>query len=220
MSEELNEQIINTDESLESETDGVEFTDTSENAEATSKTKNVSDRINKIRADAEAKIEENNRIYREEIDKINARLREYQANEKGITVDELIAQETAEADKISQAVENDPRFQAAMQRDFERQKLETLKSIQDAYPEENLESIEGLPEDFYKQLQIGIDPVKAYRNSVISERPETPPSSGSVKSTGTDNDKGRYYTADEVSAMSREEVHAKWDDILKSKAKW
>jgi len=213
---EANEGLTNVNETS-SDLEQTESTESVENTETTqqpekSETKRVSERINQVRQEEALK-------YQKQIDDLTNKVNDYEAREKGVTVEELIAERQKEEAERNEMVENDPRYQALLERDFERQKADTLNTIQKAYPEENLENIDNLPEDFYKMLQAGVDPAKAYRASVIMDRKEIPPSSGSVK-TNDEPEKGGSYTREEVASMSQEEVHAHWDEITKSMKNW
>jgi len=144
------------------------------------KTKQVSDRINEIRAESNAQIEELKR----RLEESNNQLLAYRANEEGISVEELMNRDRMQEQSFKDAMHSDPEFLALQQRDFERQKKEVLTQLQEAFPNDGVDNLDALPSVFFRQLQAGVDPVTAYRASVAASQKETPPSTGSVRSQG------------------------------------
>ena len=53
---------------------------------------------------------------------------------------------------------------------------------------------------------------------VSGEMPRAPKSTGSVKGSGKTND--RFFTRDQVAAMSRDEIRKNFDVIERSRKKW
>lgn len=143
-------------------------------------TKRVSDRINQIRAESDAKVLD----LKEQLELANGKLLAYRAKEQGITVEELAIREKMEEDNFKNALHNDPEFLELQKRDFERQKMDVLTQLQTAFPKDGIDSLDNLPQDFFRMLQVGTDPVIAYRASVADAQKETPPSTGSIKSQG------------------------------------
>ncbi len=174
---EVNEGTEVTD-SAETE-ESAEFSD-SKGTETRKNTKKVSDRINAVRAEKDARIRE----LESQLENSQQQLLRYRANEEGITEEELAARDRAEAESFREALHNDPEFRALQERDFERQKQEVISTLQKNFPNDGIESLETLPQDFFRMLQAGVSPVIAYRASVADEQKPTPPSSGSVKSKG------------------------------------
>ena len=144
------------------------------------KTKQVSDRINEIRAESNAQIEELKR----RLEESNNQLLAYRANEEGISVEELMNRDRMQEQSFKDAMHSDPEFLALQQRDFERQKQEVLTQLQEAFPKDGVDNLDALPSVFFRQLRAGVDPVTAYRASVAESQKETPPSTGSVRSQG------------------------------------
>lgn len=179
-SPDLNEGV--TEPTADGSDEGVEIpAETQEEAPAPKPTtKRVSDRINAIRAENDAKLND----LQSRLDDANRQLLTYRANEEGITVEELAMRDRMEEENFRNALHNDPEFRALQQRDFERQKLDVLTQLQTAFPKDGIDSLDNLPQDFFRMLQVGTDPVIAYRASVADAQKETPPSTGSIKSQG------------------------------------
>jgi len=200
--------------------EGSAFTDTQEaKTEETPEqkkqnTKRVSERINALRAEKDAEIQ----ALMDKIKTRDSELLKYRAAEQGVTVEELEAAERKEAERIREAVKNDPEFKALQQRDFERYKADVLAQIREAHPDDNVESLDSLPADFYKMLQAGVDPLRAYRASVVDEQRTAPPSAGSVKTKAAEDSK--FFSRERVESMSREEIMAHYDDVIASQKKW
>ncbi len=171
------------------------------------KTKTVSDRINAIRAEGDARLKE----LQEKFDRVNHELLVRRANEEGIPVEELAARDRMEEENFKEALHNDPEFRELQQRDFERQKNEVLTQLQDAFPKDGIEDLDVLPQDFFRMLQAGVSPVTAYRASVADAQKSTPPSTGSVKSQGTQEG---AITTEQLEGMSTREIIENWDKIF------
>jgi hypothetical protein len=198
-SPDLNEGV--TEPTADGSDEGVEIpAETQEEAPAPKPTtKRVSDRINAIRAENDAKLNE----LQSRLDDANRQLLTYRANEEGITVEELVMRDKMEEENFRNALHNDPEFIALQQRDFERQKAEVLTQLQDSFPKDGIQDLDALPAVFFRQLQAGVDPVTAYRASVAEAQKATPPSTGSVKSQG-ETTKGNLTEAD-MESMSTED---------------
>lgn len=173
---------LSAEETPEEEPTGTEVVDGAPKQEADnrSETKKVSDRINAIRAENDARIKDLE-------DKLKAKddmLLKYRAAEEGISEAELAERDRRESEEFRRALHNDPEFLELQQRDFERQKQEVLTRLQTAFPDDGVKDLEVLPQDFFRMLQAGVSPETAYRASVADAQKPTPPTTGSVKSKG------------------------------------
>lgn len=208
---------VETTEAPEVQT-GVQGTEITDANPKKSKTKEFSDRINEIRRKTR---EEEALRYSGEINKLKEdinnykdKLYRYQAEEQGITVDELIAEENRRSTEFEQQMRNHPEYKQLLKRDFERRKHEVLVELQDAFPDENIESIDDLDQQFFRMLQSGVTPANAYRAAVIGNRKQTPPTTSSVKSEPETD--GGTYTLEQIKGMTREEIRENYDKVIKS----
>ena len=177
------------------------------------KTKDVSNRINAIRSEYDAKV----KAMQIEMQGYKDKLYRYQADEQGITVDELIAEENRKNTEFEQQMRNHPEFKQLLERDFERQKHDVLVELQEAFPEENIETIDNLDSQFFRMLQAGVTPANAYRAAVVGNRKKTPPTTSSVKSAP--ETEGGTYTLEQIKNMSREEILKNYDKVIQSQQK-
>ena len=156
---------LETDATQES-TEGYEFDSPEAPAENKPETKRVSDRINSIRAEKDERIRN---LEQQLADRDNALL-QYRAAEEGITVEELAERDRIAEENRKAALHNDPEFLELQQRDFERQKEEVLTRLQNGFPDDKIESLDALPQSFFKCLQAGVDPTDAYFATVFSKQ--------------------------------------------------
>ena len=214
--EENVEQIINTEESLDSEEVSEEQVTESNNEETETEstnnnTKRMSDRINEIRRQEAEK--------RSELERELNELRSYKqsnewqkaADERGISLDEYRTQMQAEEAEKRSIVENDPRYQELEEKVFLQQVAEDLKSLQEAFPEDNIKDIRSLDEKFGVLRDAGIDAVTAYK----AIRQETPsmPTTGSSQ-TKTSDGKGELTMAD-LEGMTARQVADNYDEVMR-----
>ena len=182
-------------------------------------TKSVSDRINKVKAQVATEYEARIKKLEADLHSRDNELRTYRAKENGMSVEELAAKESREAEERRNIVRNDPEFQELQRRDFERQRQEVLIKLQGAFPNDNIESLDAIPsQEFYRMLQVGVDPIRAYRASVVDERVATPPTSNSAKSDG-DTHKNKY-TPESLTTMSAKELAGDLDKFMEAYRKW
>jgi restriction endonuclease Mrr len=197
------------------EVQGTEITDANPKK---SKTKEFSDRINEIRRKTreEEALRYSGQIskLKEDINSYKDKLYRYQAEEQGITVEELKAEEARRNNEFEQQMRNHPEFKQLLERDFEYRKHETLTELQNAFPEENIETIDNLDPQFFKMLQAGVSPVNAYRAAVVGGRKAKPPTTASVKSEP--ETEGGFYTDEQIRNMSRNEILKNYDKVMKS----
>jgi hypothetical protein len=208
---ESSEQQVEFDDTPETEP---QVTEQPAQTEKRQRTKDVSDRINQIRAEAQQEVDS----LRQQLEEANNSLYAYQANEQGISLEEFMAQKQSEEERIREAIDNDPEVRRLRQSEFERMKSDVLSNLQTAFPKDNIEDIDNFPPDFYAMLRVGIDPVKAYRVVVSDEKKTAPPSTGSTKSEGQID--SHYYSQEQVAGMSTQEIMDHYDDIIASKEKW
>lgn len=198
---------------VSTEVTGTEVTDTPANPKK-NKTKDVSERINAIRGEYDARIA----VLEQDIKGYKDKLYRYQAEEQGVTVEELIAEEARKSTEFEQQMRNHPEYKQLLERDFEHRKHEVLVELQNAFPEENIESIEDLDQQFFRMLQAGVTPTNAYRAAVVGNRKEKPPTTGSVKSAP--ETEGAFYTREQVANMSRKEILDNYKKVIKSQKNW
>ena len=171
------------------------------------RTKSVSDRINQIRAESQQEIDD----LKKQLEDTNSKLYEYQANEEGISLDEFMARKQSEADRLRDAINNDPEVKELRQKDFERRKQDVLTSLQKAFPKDGIEDIDHFSPDFYAMMRVGVDPVKAYKVCEMDEKKQTPPSTGSAKSEGAVSG---GISEEQLKGMSTREIIDNWDKIF------
>lgn len=215
---ENNEQIINAENSLDSE-QGVEFTnseqpkqqDETNIPETKTETKRVTDRINEIRRQEAQKREslekeiEELRRFKEEQDLIN------EAEEQGVDVEELRKNKIAEAEKIKDAVKNDPEYQKMRLKVFEQTVAEDLKALQEAFPNDNITDIRQLDGQFGVLRDNGIDAVTAYK--AIRKEQTLPATTGSSRSA---QESKTEYTIDDIKNMSAREIADNYDAVMRA----
>ena len=213
---------LETTETTEVEVTETEVTEDVANATEDTKrqtTKSVSDRINKVKAQVTSEYEAKIKKLEADLHSREHELLTYRAKENGLSVEELTAKESREAEERRNLVRNDPEFQELQRRDFERQKQEVLLKLQESFPNDNIESLDAIQsQEFFKMLQVGVDPIRAYRASVVEERVATPPTSNSAKSVG-DTQK-MAYTPESIDSMSAAEVAKNLDAIMEAYKKW
>lgn len=206
----MEEQIINTEESLASE--GMEFSESEERAQETpSETKRVSDRINEIRRQEAEK--------RQSLEQELAQLKEYkqeqeliaEAREKGVEVDELRAGKQAEERKLADAIKNDPHYKELELKVFEQTVANDLAALQKEFPEDNIKDIRSLDERFGILRDNGIDAVTAYR--AIRTQQTIPPTTGSSKSFEGEKS---GYTLEEIKNMSPRQIADDYEAVMKA----
>ena len=216
--EENNEQIINAENSLNSE-EGVEFAnseqpkqqDETNIPETKNETKRVTDRINEIRRQEAQKREtlekeiEELRRFKEEQDLIS------EAEKQGVDVEELRQNKIAEAAKIKDAVKNDPEFQEMRLRLFEQTVAEDLKALQEAFPDDNITDIRELDNRFGVLRDNGIDAVTAYR--AIRKEQTLPATTGSSRSA---QESKTEYTIDDIKNMSAREIADNYEEVMRA----
>ena len=182
-------------------------------------TKSVSDRINKVKAQVATEYEAKIKKLEADLQSRDKELLSYRAKENGMSVEEMTAKESREAEERRNIVRNDPEFQELQRRDFERQRQEVLIKLQEAFPNDNIESLDAIPsQEFYRMLQVGVDPIRAYRASVVDERVATPPTSNSAKSEG-DTHK-HTFTPESIASMSARDIAKNLDAVMEAYKKW
>ena len=194
---------------VSTEVTGTEVTDTFANPKK-NKTKDVSERINAIRAESDARV----KVLEEKLKGYEDQLYRYRSEELGCSEDELRAEDMRINTEFEQKMRNHPEYKQLLARDFEHRKHEVLVELQSAFPEENIESIEDLDQQFFRMLQAGVTPANAYRAAVVGNRKEKPPTTGSVKSAPETD--GGTYTLEQIKNMSRAEILKNYDKVEKS----
>jgi len=214
----ITESLESSDQAVEQTTEETPKQETVETEKP--KTKQVSERINKIRADGEKKMNEMREDYEKRIKDMTSELNKFKADKEGITLDEYVQRERDEQDRIAKLVEQDPRYKQAMLEQFNIKYQNTLTAINGKFPEENLKDLENLPKEFYEDLNMGRDASESYERWVIGKRESAPPSSGSVKAGTTEESKQKSYSAEELNAMSDEDFDKlDFDELMQTMRK-
>ena len=180
--------------------------------------RSVSERISKIKNDAQSRFDKMNSDWQAKYTKLEDELLKYRAEEQGVTVEELRLQKQKDEQDLKNAIRNDPYVRDLEIKEFERQKQDLLSLLQDSFPDDGIEDVEHFEPEFYKMLQVGVDPIKAYNAAVVLNRKSTPKSSGSIKSYGTE--KSGVYTKEMVKEMSTKDVMKNYNNIIKSMKTW
>jgi hypothetical protein len=177
-----------------------------ENTETDKKTpeQKYSERLNKDREKMRSELEK-------EYDPMKARISELEielrAVKEGKSVDDVMA-EAAEEDKARrELLDNDPEVKKLREAVRDTHAKELLKMFQDAYPDDNITSLEGIDQQVYKMIVSGVDPILAYKVVKDANQQKRPPKKDlpeSVKSDGPAIDK-EFYTSEEIDAFTRDD---------------
>lgn len=101
-----------------------------------------------------------------------------------------------------------------LNKEYEAIRRADLSAIKNEYPSLDVTKVEELGDDFIKLRRSGIDAVSAYR----AVRREAPVSTGSTEGSGIE--KSPFYTAEDVMAMSRNEIRKNFEKIERSMKNW
>jgi hypothetical protein len=128
---------------------------------------------------------------------------EKEAEERGITADELEQERKAAEDDELQKVLNHPEFKRMQERDLEITKRQILKDLQGEFPDEGIKDLDSIDKEFFQQLRAGKDHISAYK-AYMRLREEPPKSTGTAKSNG-EVEKRDYLTEDEIAKLTKED---------------
>lgn len=217
-------------------------------AEVKAETKAMSERINQIRAEHSKALQEKDNEIRG-LSKIADALRQngfkgdtsedllydFMSSVEGISSEEVKARETKKAQQEvelerqrREQILSDPEIasllEAGRNAQFENQARKDLDEIKAKYPELQATSVFDLGDEFIELRAKGIDPVKAYRLSLM-EKEDTqksiPPSTGSFAKTEL-GDKD-FYTPEEAKKFTADELVKNpklLEKITNSMSKW
>ena len=135
-----------------------------------------------------------------------------------------VTPELLEAERIGREVQARQEAELLQLRELVAQSTfeKDLSAIKEAYPEIKAKTVDELGPAFLQIMSAGgLDAVTAYEIARAKEErtKRTPPPEIGKVNTGTTPEKG-YYTAEEVKAMTQDEVSRHWDKIQKSRARW
>jgi len=198
-------------------------TDTPEQAKAEKPekdlTKRTAERINQIREKEVAPLKaelEKIRKAKEEADI------ELQALREDRPIDEVRKEREDEGKKqkdlIDEYIKNDPEIKRLKEMEFEVQYKEVLSALQKDFPNDNIEKLEDLGDEFFAMIGAGVKvPVayKAWKESTQADKPAPKPSTGTVKES-QDVPKTGTYDLDDIKNMSRAEILKNYESVMAS----
>jgi len=136
------------------------------------------------------------------------------AQQRGVTVEQVRAQQAEERQRLQEMVRRDPEYQRARQLAEAYEQLlmqqvrdRDLAEINKAYPEAKIRDIEELGEDFRALREAGVGNLAAYaavRGAQAAVQKPVPPEVGAVNSTQTKDNE--YYTNEELDALTAKQL--------------